>query len=76
MISPSPAWTDDIKDLSQVKTKAMLEGLERQSLTSLADGEDKRAEELHLMARRIWKKYQDKMAAHRKGHDPALHSAP
>jgi hypothetical protein len=58
---------DDIKDLNQRNTKAILEGLERQSLTSLADGDDDRAEGMHLMARRIWTMYQDKMEHIEKG---------
>jgi hypothetical protein len=53
---------DEVKTLGQNKTRVVIEGLERQSLMSVAVGDNDRATELDLMARQIWERYQKKIS--------------
>jgi len=52
---------DEVKTLGQYKTEAVLGGLERQSLMSIAIGDDDRAEGLDAMAQQIRKRYEAKI---------------
>jgi hypothetical protein len=48
---------DELKTLGQYKTGAVIEGLERQSLMSLAVGDDDRATAMEALANRFWNSY-------------------
>jgi hypothetical protein len=53
---------DEINTLGQYKTGVVIEGLERQSLMSLAVDEDDRAAALAGMAQQIWNRYQARIS--------------
>jgi len=51
----------EVQTLGQYKTRYMIEGLERQSLKSLADNDDDKAVQLNSLAQNIWNRYQEKI---------------
>jgi hypothetical protein len=53
---------DEVKNTSRDKTRMILQGAILKSYVSLAAGEDDRAAGWELFARRVWARYQDKMA--------------
>jgi hypothetical protein len=66
---------DEVKTQGQYKTQLVIEGLERQSLMSVASDDDDRATQLDSIARQIWKRYQDKIAPGA-GNDQRLYIPP
>jgi hypothetical protein len=52
---------DEVGTLGQYKTRAVITGLERQSLMSIALGDNDRAEGYDAMAKQIWQRYEKKI---------------
>ena len=68
---------DEAQTLGEYKTRYMLEGLERKSLRSLADGDDQQADVLHRLAQNIWDRYDKKIKnLHNAKADNRLYVAP